>query len=355
MVVQASVALSDPSLSRAVSRLAEVLLGVTWLSALKVRASGGDVQPVEVLVGETPAVESAGPRRLVQFTEEVDGISVLACASIKDKDGYDRDGQEAAMLRGVSRMLASRVAAHKRMQAPEEDRLAEAMSVLSHDLRTPLTCIKGYLTLLGEGKRPPGSPEWDEYYPLVLQECDRLERLISTVLDNGAGERNLRLHCEPVLVPELLSHVLVEEHFVGRGHRLAVDIRPDARIAWADPVRLDQVLRNLVDNAVKYSPGGSLVMVRVRREREKIQFSVADQGNGIAREHLNRLFERFYRVRDKSLGDVHGTGLGLSIARRIVEAHGGEIWAESSPGKGATFYFTLPTGPMDDLQREECR
>lgn len=147
---------------------------------------------------------------------------------------------------------------------------------------------------------------------------------------------------EPVLLPPLIKRILLEESAISKGHRFFTDISAEAREVFADPTRLEQVLRNLLDNAIKYSPEGSLIVLRVKRTGEGFLFSVADQGGGIAPEHLNRLFERHYRVADGDAGKVQGTGLGLPIARQIVNAHGGDIWAESVVGKGSTFYFTIP-------------
>ena len=110
----------------------------------------------------------------------------------------------------------------------------------------------------------------------------------------------------------------------------------------ADPQRVTQVLRNLVDNAVKYSPDGGLVVVRGVARPDEVEISVADQGVGIAPEHLNRLFEKFFRVKSGLGRHVVGTGLGLPIARAIVETHGGRIWAESAVGQGTTLFFTIP-------------
>ncbi|NIV29377.1 MAG: hypothetical protein GWN58_07670, partial [Anaerolineae bacterium] len=113
-------------------------------------------------------------------------------------------------------------------------------------------------------------------------------------------------------------------------------------IVDADPRRIEQVIRNLLDNAFKYSPAGGLVVVRGEVQEREIVISVADQGMGIAPEHLNRLFEKFYRIESGLGRHVVGSGLGLPIARTIVESHGGRIWAESQVGQGSTFYFTLP-------------
>jgi signal transduction histidine kinase len=119
-------------------------------------------------------------------------------------------------------------------------------------------------------------------------------------------------------------------------------------VADADAGRIRRVLYNLLDNAVKYSPDGGLVVVRGEVSDNEITISVADQGHGIAPEHLNRLFERFFRVKFASGRHVVGSGLGLPIARNIVEAHGGRIWAESKLGEGTTVSFTLPRGGLSD-------
>jgi two-component system sensor histidine kinase VicK len=174
-----------------------------------------------------------------------------------------------------------------------------------------------------------------------MEECERLERLVSVVLESAVGPK-ISLSMEPVLLPPLIKRILLEESAISRGHRFFTDINADAREVFADPTRLEQVLRNLLDNAIKYSPEGSLIVLRVKRASDGFLFSVADQGGGIAPEHLNRLFERHYRVDDGDGGKVKGTGLGLLIARQIVNAHGGDIWAESVVGKGSTFYFTIP-------------
>jgi signal transduction histidine kinase len=122
---------------------------------------------------------------------------------------------------------------------------------------------------------------------------------------------------------------------------------PAVPIVDADPHRVEQVLRNLIDNAVKYSPGGGMIVIRGEVDETQVTISVSDQGPGIAPEHLNRLFDKFYRVESGLGRHVVGSGLGLPIARTIVESHGGRIWAESRPGEGSTFYFTLPR-PSDE-------
>ncbi len=227
-----------------------------------------------------------------------------------------------------------------------EDELTDVVSTLAHDLRTPLACLKGYLSLLDEGKYPPDSPEWTEFFGLCMSECDHIETLIGSLLESAVRDPEISLHCEPVAVQPLLNHIISEISSVNADRRFVIDVHPDSRFVWGDRLRLEQAIRNLADNAVKYSPADTLVVVRVRKSGANTLFSVSDQGYGIAPEHLNRLFERFYRIRDARASAVRGTGLGLPIARMVVEAHGGEIWAESVLGKGSTFSFKLPPPPV---------
>lgn len=206
------------------------------------------------------------------------------------------------------------------------------------------------MSLLGEGKYKPGSPEWQEFFALCVEECDHIEDLIESLLESAIHDSDLVLHPEIVFVPSLVKRTITEVNALMPNRRFVVDISQDARTVWADRLRLEQVMRNLEENATKYSPEDTLIVIKVRRTGEAgrfIQFSVSDQGRGIAPEHLNRLFERFYRVQDEETSAVPGTGLGLPIARLIVEAHGGDIWAESALGRGSTFHFTLPA--RDDL------
>jgi signal transduction histidine kinase len=137
-------------------------------------------------------------------------------------------------------------------------------------------------------------------------------------------------------------------------HHFLVDFPTPFPVVDADPDRIAQVLRNLLDNAVKYSPQGGLVTVRGEVRDAEVVISVADQGLGIAPEHMNRLFEKFFRIKSGLGRHVVGSGLGLPIAQTIVESHGGRIWAESRMGEGSTFFFTLPLkGPSQDLTEQE--
>ncbi len=226
----------------------------------------------------------------------------------------------------------------------EADRLRSGLiAALAHDMRTPLTSIRGYASaLLLE------DVEWDEesrvkQLQIIEAEARDLQTMISDLLESSIVDAGLMtLATEPTLIPRIVESLTSEMTRRTARHRFVIGFPSDFPIVDADPRRIEQVLRNLLDNAVKYSPNGGLVVIRGQVAPGEVIVSVADNGVGIAPEHLNRLFEKFFRVKSP-LGDkVRGTGLGLPVCRTIVESHGGRIWAESELGKGTTMYFTLP-------------
>lgn len=232
---------------------------------------------------------------------------------------------------------------HDSQALAEANRLkAEVISILAHEMRTPLTTIKGYSTaLLMEDVE--FSPETQrEFLRLIDEECDVLEDLIRDLLESSIIDAGLlRLEYQPVLLPRLVREVVDDFAKRTAKHQFIVDFPSSFPVIDADPQRVAQVLRNLLDNAMKYSPSGGAIIVRGEVREHDVMISVSDQGVGIAPEDLARLFERFFRA--KGLGQhVVGSGLGLPIARAIVESHGGRIWAESQLGQGSTFRFTLP-------------
>jgi signal transduction histidine kinase len=239
----------------------------------------------------------------------------------------------------------------------EANRLkAEVISILAHEMRTPLTSIKGYSTaLLMEDVT--FSPETQrEFLQFIDEECDVLQDLIHDLLESSIIDAGLlKLEPQPVRLPALIQAVTDDMARRASGHRFLVDFAKPFPIVDADPDRIAQVLRNLLDNAVKYSPEGGLVVVRGEVwPPAEVVISVADQGPGIAPEHLNRLFEKYFRAGTGLGRHVVGSGLGLPIAHTIVESHGGRIWAESQLGQGSTLYFTLPlTGPSQTPAEHE--
>ena len=223
----------------------------------------------------------------------------------------------------------------------------ELISTLAHEMRTPLTSIKGYSTalLMEEVTFKPETQR--EFLQFIDEECDVLQTLIHDLLESSVIEAGLlRLELQPVKLPPLLKNVIDDMARRTQLHHFVVDFPKHFPILDADPNRIVQVLRNLLDNAVKYSPEGGLIVVRGEVRKDEVVVSVADQGVGLTPEHLNRLFEKFFRAKSSLAPHVVGSGLGLPISRTIVESHGGSIWAESQMGAGTTLFFTLPLGGL---------
>ena len=219
----------------------------------------------------------------------------------------------------------------------------EFVANVSHELRTPLSLIKGYVETLLDGARD--NPEVAErFLKIIERNANRLDLLIQDLLTISALESGrMKLELQPVDLRGLAEKVLSFLHAKAENKSVQLVNELPEFMANADANRLDQVLTNLVDNAVKYGRVEGVVTVGGRKMDDgKLEVFVRDDGPGIPAEALDRVFERFYRVDKARSRDQGGTGLGLSIVKHIVQAHGGEVRCESELGKGATFYFTVP-------------
>jgi signal transduction histidine kinase len=220
---------------------------------------------------------------------------------------------------------------------------AEALATLSHELRTPLGAIKGYSSALLLDEVAWSTEKRREFLQLIEEACENLETMIADILDSSLIDvGQLKLEYQPVRLERLAREVAAEMQQMTGIHRLVLDFPADFPLLDGDPLRIKQVLRNIVNNAIKYSPEGGLIIVRGEARPADVVVSVADQGVGIAPEDLIPLFEKYFRAKVPGGYHVPGTGLGLPVARAIIEAHGGRIWAESKVGEGTTLYFSLP-------------
>jgi signal transduction histidine kinase len=237
-------------------------------------------------------------------------------------------------------------------QEKELDQMkSQLLSTVSHELRTPLASIKGFATTLLRR-----DVDWDEttkreFLAIIDEESDRLSELISNLLDMSRIEAGtLRVEPEAMDLQPLIQETVDEYQVLTHEHLFEAQLPQPLPKVWGDPRRIRQVLRNLVENAVKYSPGGGRITISTKKCRgsdsipeKEVQVSVSDQGLGIESEHLEHLFDRFYQVDSTASPQVGGLGLGLSICKAIIEAHKGRIWAESQLGVGSVFHFTLLT------------
>jgi two-component system phosphate regulon sensor histidine kinase PhoR len=219
----------------------------------------------------------------------------------------------------------------------------EFVANVSHELRTPLSLIKGYVETLLDGAR--NDPEVAErFLKIIERNASRLDLLIQDLLAISALESGrIKLDLQPVPLRPLADKVLADlkTRPDAKGVKLVNDL-PELT-ATADENRLEQVLANLVDNAIKYGRAeGTVIVGGKQADADKLEIFVQDDGPGIPPESLDRVFERFYRVDKARTREQGGTGLGLSIVKHIVQSHGGKVWVKSEPGKGATFFFTLP-------------
>lgn len=227
---------------------------------------------------------------------------------------------------------------------------SQLMGDVTHELRTPLTAIKGYM----EGMRDGVIPITPDTFEQILLETDRLQGLVNDLQELSRVEAGAYpLDRQPVSPVRLVNRVVkqLEQQFAKQGIRLETKLEDNLSEISVDQDRIQQVLLNLLGNALLYTPSGGSVTVTIRQENDHIVFSVADTGIGISAEHLPFVFNRFYRTDKSRTRATGGTGIGLTIAKALVEAHQGRIWVKS-PGenKGSIFYFSLP---ISDTQKKQ--
>jgi signal transduction histidine kinase len=218
---------------------------------------------------------------------------------------------------------------------------SDLISDLVHELRTPLTSIIGYTKLMLDHELEPATER--RFLETIHREATRLSGLINDFLDLVRLESGrVKITKKPVQIRQLLEEciAIMRPQAEPRKIKIKLSIPPGPSYIPADEDRLRRVILNLLSNAIKFNRDEGLVEVKVELEGKEVRISVSDTGIGILPEELPYIFEKFYRGRAEE--EVSGSGLGLSIAKQIVEAHGGRIWVESTPGQGSTFTFTLP-------------
>lgn len=219
---------------------------------------------------------------------------------------------------------------------------------ISHELRTPLTHVKGYSALLADGDLGKLNGEQHEAMGAILKAVGRLESLINDLITYASASRGeIAINPDPVPTRGLIDQVHERFDALARakGVELISALEPGAEVVQADSEKLIWVLLQLVDNAVKFTPGGGRVGVRVELIDQRVRFRVADTGIGIAAEQIPLIFEEFRQLDGSSTRRYGGTGLGLALAHRIIEAHGAHFHVESELGRGSVFEFTLRRPP----------
>lgn len=298
------------SLTRAMLASSLLALGLAWYISRKV------AHPLQ---------------RMIEAARRIAGGHYGERVEVSPGPDLDEIGQLVVQF---NRMAAS-------LEQTEHQRY-ELIGNVAHELRTPLSGIKGYMEGLIDGVVPANA----ETYERVHSEADRLQRLVQDLQELSRAEAGgIVLNLRPVDPFALVSGAVarLQPQYQDKGVAILTDIQASLPPVRADEDRLYQVLLNLIGNALQYTPAGGTVTVRAALTEGHVQFSVTDTGIGIAAEHLPRVFDRFYRV-DPSRGRIGGgSGVGLTIARHLVEAHGGQITATSAGlTAGSTFTFTIP-------------
>jgi two-component system, OmpR family, phosphate regulon sensor histidine kinase PhoR len=319
---------------------------VSWSNAVMQRLAGTQIRE---------------GRALVQSVRDPD---VLACAEGALRERKVLSGRANSLLPGRTFEINATpmpgggavIVLHdvSSVEAAEKSR-RDFIANVSHELRTPLTSISGYVETLLEDPNP--RPETTrEFLSIILKNSNRMNRLTEDLLElAGVESPDYKISRQRIRASALVEDAIesLAGLVVDSGIALESGGAP-ADAVLADPDAMTQVFGNLIENAMKYGKSGGRVRVSAQARQDEVEFVVQDFGPGIAYEHLNRIFERFYRVDKARSRDSGGTGLGLAIVKHIVQAHGGRIWAESELGAGAAFHFTLPIlAPVDERKLPE--
>lgn len=281
----------------------------------------------------TAALNGEAARREVRLYAPQERVFAVRVAPVRRASGEIGGAvgvlDDVTELRGLERMRS------------------EFVANVSHELKTPVTSIKGFAeTLLDGALAETGTAR--RFVEIIDRESARLGRLVDDLLELSRIEsQRVELRLEPVSLAELAAETVAFYLPTAAQRQVVVETKVPGELSrvLADRELLEHVLRNLVDNAVKYTPPGGRVWVSAAEDAGTVSVSVSDTGHGIPPEHLSRLFERFYRVDKARSREVGGTGLGLSIVKHVVERHGGRVTVESTVGEGSTFTVSLPKNP----------
>src|SRR5438105_6820302 len=292
-----------------------------------------------------------------------EGEVVPLTLSISAAPLYESSQTQTRLL-GVVAVLND-ITSHKQIEKLKD----EFVSIVSHELRTPLTAIKGYTQHLmrrierrlrktrqehQQQSSAISAVDLPESYDLrslsiIQSQADHLERLVNDLLDLSQVQwGKLHLQYSSFYLADVLVESVRSVQASAEQHTIYLDIAVQDTKIVADKMRMSQVIGNILDNAIKYSPQGGQVIVKLEEREGDYFVSITDQGIGISQEYLDHIFERFYRVRNTASRQYSGIGLGLYVTRAIVEEHGGHIWVTNNKGLGCTFSFTVPVAAHSD-------
>jgi len=324
-----------------------ILLGIL----LSFQVANPIVNPIQSLIEVTKRL-AAGDLSQRATVSSKDEVGTLAGAfnqmaldlsrSKEEIDQYSKTLEEKVRQRTRELEISNRELTVIQNELMEANMVkSEFMSIASHELRTPLTTLLGYSELLLT--RPLTESQKKEFLGFINEESIRLSKIVDDLLDISRieSQKDFGFVKKPVQLADVLLKNIKFYSRAETGHRIITNIKQDLPLVSADGEKIGQVIKNLIDNAIKYSRGGD-IMCRASVKDEMVWIDIQDQGIGISEQDLPRIFDKFFRVERKETAHISGTGLGLSIAKYIIESHGGEIEVESQLGKGTTIGFGLP-------------
>jgi two-component system sensor histidine kinase KdpD len=346
--------LSGEPLERVLNDFAAALLEPFGLARSEIRARAGalsiDARAARADATEGPA--SAVP--LVAGSSEVGELRAVRPAGAEPLGGSDLQLLEACAKQVAVAIERNRLDAQvegARLDAETNQIRAALFSAVTHDLRTPLASIMTSVTSLLDESASLEPEQERELLRTVLEETDRLNRLVGNILELAKVRAGALVPAkEPTAIDEVIEAVLHRMQPRLTDVVVRTIVRPDVPEIPVDPVQLDQVVTNLVENAARFSPPGGEITISVSPWQRSMQVRIADQGPGIASEERERVFDAFYR--GDATNGRSGSGLGLAIARAIVLAHGGRIWIEGAPSGGAAVVFELPMTDAEPVPQE---
>lgn len=313
-----------------------------------VRARGDEVRALDV----SPSIVAPPYQSLLAVPLIVEGMLCgMIVAESSNPDAYEAD--DLRIVAAIADQAAVAVQRARLQKEATETRAMQRLNLLktefissvSHELRSPLTPIVGFSELLSTSDIGPGDVR--EMASEIHSHAQRMQRLVDDLLDVSRMESGgFRIEVVDLDLVQLLERAVSEFALDIEHHRLVFHRPGVLSLVRGDPLRLRQVIDNLLANAVKYSPDGGRIDVTARECDSEVMVAVSDHGIGLAPDKLGRLFEKFYRVDNALAHRVRGSGLGLSIVKHIIDAHGGRIWVDSVLGRGSTFTFALPVSPL---------
>ena len=350
-------------------RLREMLASVTpiafeveWVDGLERALQRLTAGPIDVILFDL-SLSKDDVAGLSRLQAQHPGVPVIVLTAYEDDTlavkVMQRGAQDYLIKGQVDRQMLARSVRYALERKRGERVKDEFVNTVSHELRTPLATIKEFTAILSDQIAGPVTAAQREYLSIITANVERLSRMIDQLLDMAKIDAGrVLLTKETVEVVPLLEQILQMMRPLAQGKQLTIQVTvPEGLTSvFADPDSLTQVLINLVSNAIKFTAGPGRVLISVEDQPNETQFNVTDTGIGIAPEHFPKLFEKFQQFPSvTSTGAMKGTGLGLAISKRLVELHGGRIWAKSTSGEGSTFAFTVPKYQPEEVFREQIR